>query len=205
MSDAARIAALERQIERLTQRINGMFAISRSTQDPNDSGPVQTVQVRHSALELHDATMRVQDYGIASVPPIGTDMMTLFMSGDRGRGIAFAAGNQAYRPRGMGAGDTCLYDSRGHRVQLQAGNILVDAAGSTVTVTNATTVIVRASTKIRFETPILEVTGEIKDRCDTDGITNEAFRNLYNIHTHPVPGVQTGGATVTSSATTHPA
>lgn len=205
MTQAAEIEALRRQVERLTARINNMFAISRSTRDPDDTGPIQTLQMRLSALELHDAVMRVQDYGLASVPPVGTDIMTLFMSGDRGRGIAFAAGNQTSRPRGMGVGDSCLYDSRGHRVQLQDGNILVDANGSTVTVENATTVVVRADTKVRFETPLLEVTGEIRDRCDTDGITAEAFRNLYNIHTHPVPGVQTGGATVTSSTTSNPA
>lgn len=205
MNQAAEIEALRRQVERLTARVNNMFAISRSTQNPDDTGPIQTVQMRLSALELHDAVMRVQDYGLASVPPVGTDIMTLFMSGDRGRGIAFAAGNQTARPRGMGNGDTCLYDSRGHRVQLQEGNILVDANGSTVTVENATTVVIKAGTKVRLETPRLEVTGEIIDRCDTDGITAEAFRNLYNIHTHPVPNVDPGASTVTSSPTTNPA
>ena len=46
-------------------------------------------------------------------------------------------------------------------------------------------VIVKAADRVRMETPRLEVTGEIKDRCDGDGKTMEEMRETYNQHTHP--------------------
>lgn len=194
-----RIQALERQLAALHARIHSMFAFSRSERDPDEGGPVQRVQLRHSALEVHDRVTRLQDYGLASVPPAGTDMLVLFMGGDRGASVAFGAGSQAHRPRDLLPGDACLHDSRGHRVVVNSGGIVLDAAGHDVSVVNAGTVTINAATKIRMVTPRLEVTGEIIDRCDTDGITMEAARNVYNNHHHPVVGVQGGGSTVTSN------
>jgi len=36
-----------------------------------------------------------------------------------------------------------------------------------------------------METDQLEVTGEIKDHCDTDGRTMDEMRTIYDSHTHP--------------------
>lgn len=195
----ARIQALERQLAALHARIQSMFAFSRSERDPDEGGPVQQVQLRHSALEVHDRVTRVQDYGLASVPPAGTDMLTMFLGGDRGAAVAFGSSSQAHRPRDLGPGDACLHDNRGHRVQLTSGGVVIDAAGDDVTILNAGTVTINASTKVRLVTPRLEVTGEIIDRCDSDGVTMESARNVYNNHHHPVTGVQAGGSTVTSN------
>ncbi len=199
MDQEIRIQALERQLAALHARIQAMFAFSRSERDPDEGGPVQRVQVRHSAFEVHDRVTRVQDYGLASVPPPGTDMLTMFMGGDRGAAVAFGSGNQAHRPRDLAPGDSCLHDNRGHRVQLAGGGVVIDAAGHNVTILNAGTVTINASVKVRLVTPVLEVTGEIIDRCDSDGVTMESTRNVYNNHHHPVTGIQTGGATVTSN------
>jgi len=200
--DRARIQVLEAAVRALTLRINGMFAFSRTTQAPGEGGPVQTLQLRHSALELQDAVTRLQDYGYASVPPVGTDVLTMFLGGDRGAGVAFAAGDKASRPRNLGPYDSCLYDQRGRRVQLAAAGVIIDAAGDDVTIVNAGTVTINASVKVRMDTPLLEVTGDIVDRCDSDGLSMEASREVYNSHHHPVPGVEAGGFTATSDPPT---
>lgn len=200
--DRARIQQLEAAVRALTLRINGMFAFSRTTQAPGEGGPVQTLQLRHSALELQDAVTRLQDYGFASVPPVGTDVLTMFLGGDRGAGVAFAAGDKASRPRNLGPYDSCLYDQRGRRVQLADAGVIIDAAGDDVTIVNAGTVTINASVKVRIDTPLLEVTGDIIDRCDDDGLSMEASREVYNTHHHQVPGVQAGGSTVTSAVPT---
>lgn len=199
MQQEIRIQALERQLAALQARIHAMFAFSRSERDPDEGGAVQRVQLRHSALEVHDRVLRLQDYGLASVPPAGTDMLTMFMGGDRGAAVAFGSGNQAHRPRDLGPGDACLHDNRGHRVHISNAGVVIDAAGDDVTIVNAGTVTINADVKVRLVTPRLEVTGEIIDRCDTDGLTMEAARNVYNNHHHPVTGVQAGGSTVTSN------
>ena len=43
-------------------------------------------------------------------------------------------------------------------------------------------------------TPLLECTGEIKDRCNSDGRTMEDMRNIYDGHTHPGDSGGTTGA-----------
>lgn len=41
--------------------------------------------------------------------------------------------------------------------------------------------------KVRLQTAILEVTGEIKDMCDTFGKTMQSMRQTYNSHVHNDP------------------
>lgn len=198
----ARLAQLERMVTSLQQRISMMVAFSRSTMDPREGGAVQLVQARHSALELHSDVVRLQDFGFASVPPAGTDMVTIFMGGDRGAAVVIAAGNQATRPRDLAPGDVAVYDGRGHRIRLEAGKITVEAGGDDIEVTNAGTLSVTAADKVRLVTPLLEVTGDIVDRCDTDGESMATARSVYNTHHHDVVGVQGGGSTIQSEVPT---
>lgn len=54
----------------------------------------------------------------------------------------------------------------------------------------------KSTIKVRLETPLLECTGEIKDRCESDGRSMEEMRNIYNGHNHitspnaPAPNAQ---------------
>lgn len=67
-------------------------------------------------------------------------------------------------------------------IQLQCGG------GVTININRASgQVTVAANSKIRFDTPLLEVTGEVKDLCDTIGKTMSDMRNIYNMHTHSDP------------------
>lgn len=49
---------------------------------------------------------------------------------------------------------------------------------------NVPTATVQAATKVRLETPLLEVTGDIKDKCDSSGKTMSGMRTTYNSHNH---------------------
>ena len=57
--------------------------------------------------------------------------------------------------------------------------IVVDGAGKTITFRN--------SPKARFEMD-LEVTGQVKDLCDSGGTTMSAMRLAYNGHRHSSHG-----------------
>ena len=48
--------------------------------------------------------------------------------------------------------------------------------------------VVKAAEKARFETPVLECTGEIHDRCDDQPNTMNGMRLIYNSHVHPENG-----------------
>ncbi|TAL89292.1 MAG: phage baseplate assembly protein V [Candidimonas sp.] len=165
----------------------------------NDSGAVQTLQASLDQQETIDNLPRVAEFGLASRPPAGSDVIVLFAAGDRSNGVVVATNHQATRLKNLAEGDSALYDSRGRYIWLGAdGGIVVNAAGP-VTINGATVVTVNAATKVRMVTPLLEVTGEIKDNCDTTaGTTMTKIRQVHDIHTHPVNEVQGGLSTVTS-------
>ncbi|MDR1350898.1 MAG: hypothetical protein LBJ59_09035, partial [Zoogloeaceae bacterium] len=86
------------------------------------------------------------------------------------------------------------YDHAGHHALLSVpagGSIVLTIGATTLTLTDGqaqidtATLLVKASAKTRFETPILEATGTIQDLCDTSGKTMSGMRAAYNQHRHP--------------------
>lgn len=186
-------------MERVFRRIQMMFGRARVTY-VDDSGPVQKMQVRMSGLETPDNRLRLAEFGFTSNPPIGSDVLALHIAGDRGSGAVFATNHQASRPKGLAAGESMLYSQDGKYVYMTAlGGIVVEAKGQNVTVNDATTVTINASSKVIMNTPLLQVSGDIIDNAGSNAHTMAQMRSIYNGHTHPVVSVQTGGSTVTSN------
>lgn len=163
----------------------------------NDALKMQAVQVKLLDGEVRDNVERFQNYGFTSVPFSGAEGVYLSIGGDRDHGVVICVDDRRYRLKSLQPGETALYDDQGQKVHLTRNGIVVDAAGKTVTVQNAITVTIKASTKVRMETPLLEVTGEIKDNCDATGKTMSGMRDIYNSHIHTDPqggsvGVPTG-------------
>lgn len=191
-------------IEAVFRRIQMMFGRGRVTYT-DDSGPVQKMQVRLSGLETSDGRVRMAEFGFTSNPPIGSDVLTLHVSGDRGAGTVFATNHQQSRPTGLAAGESMLYSQDGKYVYITAdGGISVFANGQPVNVTGATTITVNATQKVRAVTPRFECTGDIVDNCDTTGRSMAADRVIYDSHEHDVHNVQSGSSTVTSNAPNQP-
>jgi phage gp45-like len=130
----ARVAALERQIDMLTRRRGSPFALGRSTLAVSDTGPVQTVQMRLDALSVADNMPVLYGFGVTGSPPIGTDMKVAFLDGDRKKGLVIASGHQTYRLRGLGVGDSALYDIRGANFWLASAGPTVNCAGNPMTI-----------------------------------------------------------------------
>lgn len=69
---------------------------------------------------------------------------------------------------------------------------------------------VTASTSVTFDTPTAHFTGnvtadgDITDNSGTQSASLKSLRDAYDAHTHPVSGVETGSATVTSQTTSNP-
>lgn len=140
-----------------------------------DAGPIQTAQARLLADEMHDDMERVQEYGFTSVPLPGAEAVVVFVGGNRDHGLIVATDDRRYRIKGQQGGEVAIYTDEGDTIILKRGR--------TVEITTQT-LLVKASSKVRMETPLLEVTGEIEDRCDGDGRTMEGMRQIYDIHTH---------------------
>lgn len=165
----------------------------------NDSGGAQLLQVQVNDRETIDGLPRIGEFGLASVPPEGSDIAMMNLGGGRNNAVIVGTNHQQSRPRNLHPGETMLYSQDGKYVYLTAsGGISVFANGQPVTVTGATTVTITAATKVRMETPLLECTGDIVDNCDTTGRSMAADRVIFDEHDHNVRNVQGGASTIVS-------
>jgi len=192
--------------ERLFRRIQMLVGRGRITQ-VDDSGPVQRLQVQASGFELADKRARVQEFGLTSNPPIGSDAALMAMTGDRTAVMVVGTNHQGSRPRNLAPGETKLYSEDGKYVYLTAsGGIVVDANGQDVVVNNAKDVTWNLSGKltivapggIDLQTPMVKSTGDMQDNYESNDKTMKGMREIYDIHTHPVRNVASGSSTVTS-------
>lgn len=184
----------------LYTRVAMLFGRGRITGIVDDSGSVQVMQVQKSGLEVADDQYRIAEFGFTSNPPVGSDVLSLHVAGDRTAGAVIGTNHQPSRPKGLQPGETMLYSQDGKYVYMTAsGGISVFANGQPVNVTGATQVTINASTKVRMVTPRLECTGDIVDNCDTTGRSMAADRVIYDGHTHPITNVQTGGSTINTN------
>ena len=173
-------------MERLWRRVQLMSSWGRVTFS-DDSRSAQLLQVKLNDSETRDDTPRIAEFGLTSRPPYGSDVLVVFLGGDRSKGVVVATAHQGSRPKGLLAGETMLYDLWGKSVYLtKAGGIVVEAQGAPVTVNNATTVTINAADSVELVTPLLHVTGDIVAGGNiTDSVRSMAAdRKLFNSHTN---------------------
>jgi len=120
---------------RLAHRVAMMLGIGRQTADTNETSGAATIQVGLMGGELREGFPLIQDYGLCSRPLAGADLIVLFATSDRMRGVAVASNDQRYRPRDLQPGDVCLYNQTGSRILLSAdGSITISPSGKKLTI-----------------------------------------------------------------------
>lgn len=135
----------------------------------NSAGKMQSLQVRLLSGEAKDGVEHFEPYGFTSAPLSGAEHVTFFFGGDRSHGVTVVVADRRYRLQGLQSGEVALHDDQGTRLVLKRGGIVE----------------VVAAVKVRMVTPLLEVTGQIKDLSDSSGKTMSQMRATYNSHTHP--------------------
>lgn len=150
----------------------------------NAASKMQGLQLRLLAGEVKDNVEHFEPYGFTSNPKGGAEAVAVFLDGDRSHGIAIVVADRRYRLTGLQTGEVALHDDQGQKVHLTRAGIVIDGGGLPLTIQNAPTVTVKAATRVRMETALLEVTGDIKDKCDSGGKTMSGMRTTYSGHTH---------------------
>ncbi|HLO61387.1 MAG TPA: phage baseplate assembly protein V [Azonexus sp.] len=151
----------------------------------NAASKMQAVQLRLLASEVKDNLEHFEPYGFTSNPKSGAEALAMFFDGDRSHGVCFMVADRRFRLVGLQAGEMAIHDDQGQKVHLTRAGIVIDGGGLPLTIQNAPTMTFKAATKIRMETLLLEVTGDIKDNCGQSyGRTMYAMRVTYNGHTH---------------------
>ncbi|EKN3715696.1 phage baseplate assembly protein [Yersinia enterocolitica] len=192
MSESGQLAKLYRQIKM-------MIGVGRVT-GSHDGGSVQTVQYQ-TPLEVRSDTPRLAEFGFSSGLPAGTDVVIGFIGGDRSSAVIIGSNHQSFRHVGLNSGETVIYSQWGQYVKLTEAGIIIEANGQPVTVNNATEVMINAAEKVRLNTPLLEVSGDIVDNAGSNNTTLKTLREAYNAHNHQLKNVQGGSATLTSEVT----
>ncbi|MBL7233388.1 phage baseplate assembly protein domain-containing protein [Komagataeibacter oboediens] len=115
---------------RTARRVMMALGIGRQTADTNEAPNTPTVQVALAAGEIRADVPIIQEYGLASRPVPGSDLVMAFIGGDRTRGVVIATGDQRGRPKNLQPGEVCLYHpATGSRIWLKAdGSIAIAPA-----------------------------------------------------------------------------
>lgn len=142
----------------------------------NDAAGIQKIQLSLMQNETRSNIERFMEYGFSSHPLTGAEAAVIFMGGNRDHGIIIAVDDRRYRLKNLEAGEVALYTDEGDSIILKRGNKVQ---------INTNIFEVNAETKISFNTPIVEATGDIIDQLNTGGVTIQGMRNIYNTHTHP--------------------
>lgn len=195
------------QINRMVRRLLSTFLRGRVNVS-DDSGTTQLVQIKINDLETVDSIPRMTEFGFTSHLPQGSDVLVLFVGGDRSNAAALASNHAASRPIGLAEGESAVFNQVGIKIYLSTSGLVIEGAGLPITVNNAPTVTINASTQVQLNTANLLVSGnivangDITDNAGAVGKSMASMRQSHNSHEHPVVNVQTGGSTITSNPPT---
>ncbi|UQY45075.1 phage baseplate assembly protein V [Mixta hanseatica] len=145
----------------------------------NTATRCQMLQIEMAGGEGKSDIEHMEPYGFTAAPIAGAEAVAAYFDGDRSHGVVLVVSDRRYRIKELVSGEVAVYDDLGQSVTLTRSGIVVNGAGKPITFTNAP--------KARFEMDI-EATGEIKDKCDSGGLTMSAMRVAYNGHTHKENG-----------------
>lgn len=153
----------------------------------SDAEGQQRMQVSLLEGEVRDAVDRVQQYGLSAYPTGGSSVLVLCIGGNRDHPVILAVDDPRTRPTGLNTGEVVVYSVAGQRILLRQdeGLEITTAAGAKIEIAPDQTITMQSATKVRLETPLLEVTGDIRDQADGAGRTMGQMREAYDVHGHP--------------------
>ncbi|HEV2675284.1 MAG TPA: phage baseplate assembly protein V, partial [Aliidongia sp.] len=140
----------------------------------DDSGTMQTVQVRGLGPEPLKMP-RIRHFGFSSNPPAGSQGVAVFLGGLRSNGIMIGEEDPKSRPLNLMPGEVMVYSADGSFLHFKNGKL-----GELV----CESLKITASVGVRMETPLLAVTGDVLDNCDTQTTSMKIGREVYNAHNH---------------------
>lgn len=180
----------------MLERLAHLISVGRVTL-VKDDGAVQLAQISEGMTgsdtkeSITDDIPIVVAYGFSSNAPLKAEAITVRLGGDRSQSIIIGTSHRPSRPKNLQAGETMLYRGHGNDptavgayIWLKDGVIQIDADGGDVMIQNADTVTVKATTKVRLETPKLEVTGDIVSRAGGTEVSLNDLRDAYHAHKH---------------------
>lgn len=170
MSNMARLVRDEAR--RVMRGIRQAF---RGTAARNTHGKLIGIEMEGLAGESVSGEL-MQHYGFTSGPPAGAELIAIPVGGNSAHTIVVATEDARYRVM-VKDGEVALYTDEGDSIHMKRGRLIE---------IETETLIVKAGTKVRFETPLVELSRDMKAEGDIADHTRsmQADRDLYNQHLH---------------------
>ncbi len=147
----------------------------------NTATKCQMLQIEMAGGEGKSDIEHLEPYGFTAAPLAGAEAVAAYFDGDRSHGVVLVVADRRYRIKGLQSGEVAIYTDEGDSIILKRGN---------TTEVNTLHLIVNATQKATFNTPLLEVPdGEIRDKTST----MSDMRAIYDGHNHKENG--DGGGT----------
>ncbi|MGE7992557.1 phage baseplate assembly protein V [Pseudomonas sp. NPDC089554] len=117
-----------------------------------------------------------QHYGFTSAPLPGAEYIVIPVGGNSNHAVVVASEDGRYRLT-LQDGEVALYTDEGDFVHMKRGRVIE---------VETDTLRIKASTKVSFDTPLIETTGSIKAAGEIEDHTRtmQADRLIYNSHKH---------------------
>lgn len=177
--------SLARQMREQAARDRANFRQAfRAVAARTSAGKLIGVQMQGLAGESVSGEL-FQHYGFTSSPLAGAEYIAIPVGGNSQHTVVVASEDGRYRVQ-VKPGEVAIYTDEGDAIHLKRGRLI-----EVVT----QTLVVKAGVKVRFETPDVEATGNVKAEGEvSDGVrAMSGDRGIYNGHKHgssPTPDAQ---------------
>lgn len=118
MNSDGLISFFQRAIKPLKDRVLSMIGRAIITA-VNDSGDLQSLQIKVMAGESMEKIARFQEFGFSSNPPSGTEGILLALGGNRENAVIIATEHRAFRFKSLQSGESILYTDDGTTIHLK--------------------------------------------------------------------------------------
>lgn len=160
------------QVSRVMRNVRQAF---RGTAARNTHGALIGIEMEGLAGEAVSGEL-MQHYGYSSAPLPGAEFLAIPVGGNSKHTVVVASEDGRYRIT-LKDGEVSLYTDEGDYIHMKRGRLIEILTD---------TLVIKAKTKVCFETPVIEQTGSITAGGEVaDHVRSmQADRELYNQHDH---------------------
>ena len=173
-------------VERLIHKAKSMIG-KALLEAVTDTDEIQIVKISGMDNEVQSGLERIQEYGVTSNPPIGSECVVLYIGGNKDHGVVIKTDSGEYRVTGLNSGEVCFYSEHGQKILFnEDGEIINSNDGGETTLSDAGILsvgtgfdFVALSSTIDSYFAIVDTTlGSILEAVDT--LTGSTLKDVYD-------------------------